>query len=116
MICLSLYDNKDVQCYRSLLYFLIEEKLFINWCLISKVFRHEKCSYSVPYGREKPNLHSNLHAHVEYKSQHIQHNSTILIKKILFVIKEKIKVICNKYNTYTFDYLSVYMELIVSEG
>lgn len=76
-------------------FFLFEEKLFINWCLISKVFRHEKCSYSVRYGREKPNLHSNLHAHVEYKSQHIQHNSTILIKKILFVIKEKIKVICN---------------------
>lgn len=36
MICLSLYDNKDVQCYRSLLYFLIEEKLFINWCLTAK--------------------------------------------------------------------------------
>lgn len=67
MICLSLYDNKDVQCYRSLLYFLIEEKLFINWCLISKVFKHEKCSYSVRYGREKLNHDSNLHAQVQYK-------------------------------------------------
>lgn len=115
MIRLSLYDNIDVQCYR-VLYFIIEEKIVYPLVFNFKIFRHEKCSYSVRYGREKPNLHSNLHAHVEYKSQHIQHNSTILIKKILFVIKEKIKVICNKYNTYTFDYLSVYMELIVSEG
>lgn len=97
-------------------FFLFEEKLFINWCLISKVFKHEKCSYSVRYGREKPNLHSNLHAHVEYKFS--KNSAQFNYKKVpvFLIIKEKIKVICNKYNTFTFDYLSVYMELIVGEG
>lgn len=94
-----------------MLYFIIEEKNVYPLVFNCKIFRHEKCSHSVRYGREKPNLHSNLHAHVEYKSQHIQHNSSVLIKKILFVIKEKIKVICNKNNLCTFDYISIYKVL-----
>lgn len=66
MIRLSLYDNIDVQCYR-VLYFIIEEKNVYPLVFNCKIFRNEKCSHSIQYGREKLNLDSNLHAQVQYK-------------------------------------------------
>lgn len=77
--------------------FFNQRKIVYPLVFNCKIFRHGKYSYHVRKAGGKPNLNSNLQAHVQYKSQHIQHNSTI--KRFLFVIKEKIKVI--SYVTYT---------------
>lgn len=56
MICLSLFDDLDVQCYR-VLYFLIEEKIVLYPLVFNcKMFRHGKYAYMVRYGRGKQNL------------------------------------------------------------
>lgn len=82
MICLSLYDNKDVQWYRSLLYFLIEEKIVYQLVFNCKIFRNEKRSHNVRYGREKLNHDSNLHAQVQYKistnSEHFNYKKVLV--------------------------------------
>lgn len=53
-------------CYR-VLYFIIEEKNVYPLVFNCKIFRNEKRSHSVRYGREKLNLDSNLHVQVQYK-------------------------------------------------